>query len=62
MTFEESMKKLEDMSEKIKRDDITLQEAVKCYEEGIKCYEECNKILKEARQKIEIYEEGVEGV
>lgn len=60
MTFEESMKKLEDMSEKIRTDDITLQEAVRCYEEGLKCYEECRRILSEARQKVEIYEEGVE--
>lgn len=59
MTFEESLKKLEEMSEKIKGDDITLEEAIKCYEEGIKSYEECSKILKNARQKIEIYEEGV---
>ncbi len=60
MTFEESMKNLEEMSEKIKREDITLEEAIKCYEEGIKCYEECNKILSDARQKIEIYEKGAE--
>ena len=59
MTFEESAKKLAEMSEKIKDEDITLEEAWQCYEEGIKSYEECSKILKDARQKIEIYEEGV---
>ena len=59
MTFEESAKKLAEMSEKIKDEDITLEEALQCYEEGIKSYEEFSKILKDARQKIEIYEEGV---
>ena len=61
MTFEESAKKLAEMSEKIKDEDITLEEALQCYEEGIKSYEECSKILKDARQKIEIYEERVQG-
>ncbi|MBS5335391.1 MAG: exodeoxyribonuclease VII small subunit [Clostridiales bacterium] len=59
MTFEESAKMLTEMAEKIKDENITLQEAIKCYEEGVKRYEECNKILKEAKQKIEVYEEGV---
>ena len=59
MTFEESSKMLTEMAEKIKDENITLQEAIKCYEEGVKRYEECNKILKEAKQKIEVYEEGV---
>ncbi len=48
------MKKLEEMSEKIREEDTTLEEAIKCYEEGIKCYNICNDILKEAQQKIEI--------
>ncbi len=56
MTFEESAKKLEKMSEKIKQEDITLEEAIKCYEEGIDCYNKCNQILKDAKQKIEVYE------
>lgn len=59
MTFEESAKKLAEMSEKIKDEDITLEEAIKCYEEGIESYWECSRILNEAKQKIEVYEEGV---
>ena len=35
MTFEESAKKLAEMSEKIKDEDITLEEALQCYEEGV---------------------------
>ena len=41
------------MSELIKKEDTTLEEAIKYYEKGIKCYEQCNSILKEASQKID---------
>ena len=44
MTFEEAMKKLEEMSEKIRQEDTSLDEAVRYYEEGIACYKECNEI------------------
>lgn len=53
MSFEESLKKLEEMSDKIREDNTTLDEAIECYKEGIKAYDECNSVLKEARQKIE---------
>ena len=38
MTFEESIKKLEEMSDKIRDDKTTLDEAVQYYEEGIKWF------------------------
>ncbi len=49
--------KLEQMSEKIRDERTSLDEAVKCYEEGIKCYKACEEILSSAKQKIEIYSE-----
>lgn len=55
MTFEESIKKLEEMSEKIRDDETTLDDAVQYYEEGIKCYKVCEELLNNAKQKIEIY-------
>lgn len=55
MSFEESIKKLEEMSDKIRDDKTTLDEAVQYYEEGIKCYKACEEILNNAKQKIEIY-------
>ena len=51
MTFEESMKKLEEMAEKIKSEETTLEEAIAYYEEGIKCYRQCSNILENAEQK-----------
>ena len=57
MSFESSMKKLEELSEKIRDEETSLDEAIKCYEEGIRCYTECNEILNSARQKIETFSE-----
>ncbi|MGN0736425.1 MAG: exodeoxyribonuclease VII small subunit [Anaerovoracaceae bacterium] len=57
MSFETSMKKLEELSEKIRDEETSLDEAIKCYEEGIRCYTECNEILNSARQKIETFSE-----
>ena len=55
MSFETSMKKLEELSEIIRDEETSLDEAIKCYEDGIKCYNECNEILNSARQKIETF-------
>ena len=55
MSFETSMKKLEELSEKIRDEETSLDEAIKCYEEGIRCYTECTEILNNARQKIETF-------
>ena len=57
MSFETSMKKLEELSEKIRDEETSLDEAIKWYEEGIRCYTECNEILNSARQKIETFSE-----
>lgn len=53
-TFEESLEKLRKAAEKIKSEDTTLEDSIKCYEEGMKYYNECNEILRNAEQKIVI--------
>lgn len=54
-TFEETLLKLEKASENLKRDNISLEEALKNYEEGIAYYKKCSEILDSAKQKIETY-------
>ena len=56
MTFEETLQKLEDMSEMIRDEETSVDEAVKCYEEGMQCYNLCKDLLKKTEQKIEVYE------
>ena len=51
--FEESLKKLEEASENLKSTDISLEDAIKCYDQGIKYYNECREILDNANQRIE---------
>ncbi len=51
--FETMLKKLEEASQKLKSEEISLADAIKSYEEGIKYYNECNDILEKASQKIE---------
>jgi exodeoxyribonuclease VII small subunit len=55
-SFEQSMDKLREMSEKIKSPDTSLEESIKCYEEGMKYYEKCSNILADAKQKIETFD------
>ena len=54
-TFEEMLQKLEKASENLKKDNISLEEALKNYEEGIAYYKECSEILNSAKHKIETY-------
>ena len=51
--FEESLKKLETASEKIRAQNVPLEEAISSYKEGLKAYEECKSILDNAVQEIE---------
>ena len=55
MSFEEALEKLEDAVDKLRSGECSLEESIKIYEESVKYYELCDSILKEARQKIEIY-------
>ena len=55
MWFETSIKKLEVIAKKIRYEETSLDEAIKCYEEGIRCYDECTEILDNAKQKIETF-------
>ena len=55
LSFEESLKKLEDAVARLRRGDCSLEESIKVYEQSVEYYELCNKILEDARQKIEIY-------
>ncbi|MGL4484328.1 MAG: exodeoxyribonuclease VII small subunit [Anaerovoracaceae bacterium] len=58
ITFEEAMEKLQEAAEKLRNENIPLDEALKCYEEGKKYYELCEKKLTEAKQKIETFKDN----
>lgn len=54
--FEQALEALQAMSEKIRSQETTLEEAIACYEEGMKHYRTCSDILENAKQKIETFE------
>ena len=56
MTFEEALSGLEKSVEMLKNQDTALEAAIKSFEEGVACYDHCSEILKETKQKIEVYD------
>lgn len=52
--FEELITKLEDITNKLEKEQLSLDESVKLFEEGMKTAKSCNGKLEEAEQKITI--------
>lgn len=53
MSFEDNLEILNQMSEKIRSGNLTLEESLKCYKEGMESYKECMKMLEETKLEIE---------
>ncbi len=54
MNFEETMKKLEDITGELEKGDLSLEDSVKKFEEGMELSKKASKILDEAEKKINI--------
>jgi exodeoxyribonuclease VII small subunit len=52
-TFEDALKKLEEIVQKLERGELPLEESLACYEEGIRLSRLCHGKLEEAERKIE---------
>ena len=58
-TFEESLKKLEKIIEKLEDGNVNLDDSIKSFEEGVALVKECQKQLSEAEIKIQtLLEDG----
>ncbi|MDR3178682.1 MAG: exodeoxyribonuclease VII small subunit [Oscillospiraceae bacterium] len=55
-TFENSIKRLEEISSLLQKGDTDLEESLKLYEEGTKLAAKCYNILKKAEQKVKTVE------
>lgn len=51
-TFETAMARLEEISQLLAENDVTLDESVKLYNEGVKLLKFCNSKLEQAQIKI----------
>ena len=60
ISFEESMKRLEEIADELEKNDMDLDTSVKKFEEGMKLSSRCNKMLEEAEKKITILIDGEE--
>lgn len=54
MTFEEALKKLEILVEKMEKEELPLEESLKYFEEGMELAGHCRKLLSEAEYKLEM--------
>lgn len=52
-SFEEALKELEALADRIERGEIGLEDSIKQYEQGMKLVAHCRKILTKAEQRIE---------
>jgi len=52
LKFEDALKRLEEITDKLETGDLSLEESLKLYQEGIKLKEWCYKYLQEAECKI----------
>lgn len=51
-SYEQSMKRIEEIVEILEGSELTIDESMKLYEEGVKLTAFCNKYLDNAEQKI----------
>lgn len=54
MKFEEKLRKLESISEKMREDNISLDDSIKSFEEGIKIATELEKELESFEKRVQI--------
>jgi len=52
MTFEEAMKKLEEIVEKLEEGDVPLEKAINYYQEGMTLSKICSDKLNEVQEKV----------
>ncbi|MFZ3091406.1 MAG: exodeoxyribonuclease VII small subunit [Nitrospirota bacterium] len=60
--FEEAIRRLEEIVNRLETGDIPLDDSIKLFEEGVKLYQICLKRLDEAEKKVEILLKDKNGI
>lgn len=60
--FEDALKGLEDIVERLEKGELSLDETLSEYEEGIRLYKQCIALLENAEKKIQILVKDENGV
>ncbi len=58
--FEESLKRLQEISDLLENEEVSLDESVKIYEEGIKLSKQCYTLLEKAELKVQQLNDNLE--
>ena len=62
MNFEENNQGLQEIINKLEKEDLSLEEATKLYEEGVKLAKECYKVLDDSKGKITILKQELDNL
>lgn len=54
INFEDAMKKLEEIADKLEKNELDLDKSVEIFEEGMKLSKKCSEILENAEKRITI--------
>jgi len=54
MSFEEALKRLEELVGKLERGELSLEESVRAFEEGVQLARRCEALLDQAEQKLKL--------
>lgn len=61
VSFEENMKKLEEIAVELEKGDLDLDTSVSKFEEGMRISKECSEMLEKAEKKITMLIKGEDG-
>lgn len=61
LSFELSLKRVEEIVRRLERGDVALEESMKLFEEGTALIRRCGKLLDEAEQKVVLLRKGPDG-
>jgi exodeoxyribonuclease VII small subunit len=62
VNFEQSMKRLEEIVQKLERGDAPLEESLALFEEGTALIARCGKLLDKAEQRVVMLTKGADGL
>ena len=61
LSFEQALKRLEEIVEALETDDLDLEKSVQFYEEGVSMYRHCTQQLQRAEKRIDILQADDDG-
>ncbi len=61
LTFEQALKRFEEIVEALETEDLDLEKSLQFYEEGVNLYRYCNQQLQAAEKRIDILQTTADG-